>query len=164
MVRCMGINQGRWTAQLDGDFVVFLIGARLSDPERLGPAGELLMAMIDMLAELEQDPSKGLLGYQAFGGVGGVIVQYWRSFEALEDYAKNPGAKHAPVWRAWNRLVDDERSGAGIWHETFKVAAGQYEAVYGNMPLTGLARAGTALTVSDARESARQRMGASENR
>jgi hypothetical protein len=156
----MDINPGRWTAQLDGDFVVFLIGARIDDPAKLGPAGELLMAMVDMLAELEQDPAKGLLGYQVFGGVGGVIVQYWRSFEALEAYAKEPDAKHQPVWRAWNRLAEDEHAEAGIWHETFQVAAGKYEAVYGNMPLTGLQLAGRALTVGEARDSARQRMGA----
>src|SRR4051794_39326561 len=122
----MEINAGRWTAHVDGDFVVFLIGADIRDPSQ-GEAGELLMAMVDMLAELEQDPDAGLLGYQVFGAVGGVIVQYWRSFEALEAYARNPSAKHAPVWRAWNQLAAGERSGAGIWHETFKVAGGGYE-------------------------------------
>jgi Domain of unknown function (DUF4188) len=156
----MGINSGRWTAALDGDFVVFLIGAELRDPEQAGPAADLLVAMIDMLVELEQDPTKGLLGYQVFGALGGVIVQYWRSFEALEAYAKNPAAKHAPVWRAWNRLAEGELAGAGIWHETFQVSAGRYEAVYQNMPLTGLQKAGTPMTVTEARGSARQRLDA----
>lgn len=156
----MGINSGRWTATIDGDFVVFLIGAELRDPEQAGPAGDLLLAMIDMLGELEQDPSIGLLGYQVFGTIGGVIVQYWRSFEALEAYAKNPAAKHAPVWRAWNRLAEDELSGAGIWHETFQVSAGRYEAVYQNMPVMGLQKAGRPLQVSEARASARQRLDA----
>lgn len=156
----MEINRGRWTAQIDGDFVVFLIGADVRDPEQAGPAGELLMAMVDMLGELEQDPSKGLLGYQRFGAIGGVIVQYWRSFEALESYARNPDAKHAPVWRAWNRLGEDETASAGIWHETYQVRAGSYEAIYQNMPATGLQNAGTAVTVDEARASARQRIGA----
>ena len=89
-----------------------------------------------------------------------MIVQYWRSFEALEGYAKNPSAKLAPVWREWNRLAEDERSGAGIWHETYLVPAGRYEAVYQNMPITGLQNAGTAITVSEASTSARQRIGA----
>jgi len=83
----MEINAGRWTADIDGDFVVFLIGARVQDPEQAGPAVGLLMAMVDMLGELVQDPAKGLLGFQQFGDVDGVIVQYWRSFEALEAYA-----------------------------------------------------------------------------
>jgi hypothetical protein len=155
----MEINSGRWTALIDGDFVVFLIGAEVRDPEQAGPAADLLAAMIDMLAELEQDPTKGLLGYQVFGAISGVIVQYWRSFDALEAYAKNPAAKHAPVWRAWNRLAEGERSAAGIWHETFQVTAGNYEAVYQSMPITGLQKAGTPITVTEARGSARQRIG-----
>jgi hypothetical protein len=151
-------NPGRWTAQLDGDFVVFLIGAAVHDPGAAGPAGALLMQMVDMLAELEQDPSAGLLGYQVFGDTGGVIVQYWRSFEALEDYARNPGARHAPVWRAWNTLAEGDLAAAGIWHETFKVPAGAYEAVYANMPPTGLQRAGTPTTITEAKATARQRI------
>jgi hypothetical protein len=156
----MEINTGRWTARIDGDFAVFLIGSEVRDPARAGPAAALLMAMAGMLAELVQDPAQGLLGFQQFGGVGGVIVQYWRSFEMLEAYAKNPSVRHAPIWRAWNRLAEDERSGASIWHETFQVSAGHYEAVYQNMPVTGLQRAGTPIAVNEARASARQRLGA----
>ena len=155
----MDIQPGRWTAELDGDFVVFLIGAVVHDPAVAPEATALIMTMSDMLAELEADPSSGLLAYTRHGEPGkGVIVQYWRSFDALESYARNPGARHAPVWRAWNRLAADDRSGAGIWHETFKVAAGSYEAIYQNMPKIGLQQAGRALTVSEARDSARARL------
>ena len=31
----------------------------------------------------------------------------------------------------------------GIWHETFLVRAGEYECIYNNMPLRGLAKAST---------------------
>jgi hypothetical protein len=30
----------------------------------------------------------------------------------------------------------------GIWHETYRVAAGASESIYGNMPRVGLARVG----------------------
>jgi hypothetical protein len=152
-------QRGRWTAELEGDFVVFLIGAMVHDPAVATEASGLLMAMTDMLDELEADPSKGLLGYTRHGEAGhGIIVQYWRSFDALEGYARNPGARHAPVWRAWNRLASDDRNAAGIWHETFKVSAGDYEAIYQNMPVIGLQRAGRPQTVTEARDSARARM------
>ena len=155
----MVIQPGRWTAELDGDFVVFLIGAMVHDPVAAPEAARLLMAMAEMLDEVEADPSHGLLGYTRHGEPGhGLIVQYWRSFDDLERYARNPGARHAPVWRAWNRLAADERSGAGIWHETFKVAAGDYEAVYQNVPVMGLQNAGRPLTVTEARDSARARL------
>jgi hypothetical protein len=155
----MDLQPGRWTAELDGDFVVFLIGAMVHDPAVASEAAQLLGAMADMLDELEADPEKGLLGYTRHGEPGrGVIVQYWRSFDALESYARNPGARHAPVWRAWNRLAADDRNAAGIWHETFKVAAGNYEAIYQNMPVIGLQKAGRSLTVSEAKDSARARL------
>ena len=155
----MAIQPGRWTAEIDGDFVVFLIGAMVHDPASATEASRLLMAMADMLDELEADPSKGLLGYTRHGEPGhGLIVQYWRSFDALESYARDPGARHAPVWRAWNRLASDDRNAAGIWHETFTVAAGAYEAIYQNMPVIGLQKAGRPLTVTEAKTSARARI------
>lgn len=156
----MQIQQGRWTAQLDGDFVVFIIGASVHDAAAGPEAISLIMAMSQMLEELSADPESGLLGFESHGeGVRGVIVQYWRSFDALEAYARNPGARHAPVWREWNRLASDDRSGVGIWHETFKVAAGDYEAIYQNMPAIGLQKAGRPLTVTEAHDSARVRIG-----
>ncbi|MFZ2014893.1 MAG: DUF4188 domain-containing protein [Nocardioides sp.] len=129
------------------------------DPEVATEASGLLLAMADMLDELEADPSSGLLGYTRHGEPGkGVLVQYWRSFDALEAYARNPGARHAPVWRAWNRLGSEDRAGAGIWHETFKVKAGDYEAIHQNMPVMGLQNAGRPITVSEAKDSARARL------
>ncbi len=155
----MVLQPGRWTAELDGDFVVFLIGAMVHDPAVAGEATGLLMAMTDMLDELEADPSQGLLGYTRHGEPGkGVIVQYWRSFEALEAYARDPGARHAPVWRAWNRLGSDDRGAAGIWHETFQVHAGSYEAIYQNTPVMGLQKAGRPVSVTEAKDSARARL------
>ena len=62
IIAIMDINTGRWTADIDGDFVVFLLGAEVRDPEHSGRAAALLLAMVDMLGELVQDPAKGLLG------------------------------------------------------------------------------------------------------
>ena len=142
------INQGRWTAQIDGDFVVFLIGAR---PSRL----HLLRSMTDlggrrgmkyMLDHLVAHPEKGLLGYEM--GLK-TIVQYWRSFDHLEAFAKDTDDPHLDVWRSyWKRVGKSTRT--GIWHETFLVRAGEYEAVYGNMPTYGLAKASRAVRVADA--------------
>ena len=46
------------------------------------------------------------------------------------------------------------------WHETYLVAAGQYEAVYGNMPPHGLGKVGRLTSVGQS-SSARNRLGAS---
>jgi Monooxygenase af470-like len=43
---------------------------------------------------------------------------------------------------SFNQRVGEDGT-VGIWHETYQVAAGQYECVYNNMPRFGLAIAGT---------------------
>jgi Monooxygenase af470-like len=141
----------RMTAELDGDFVVFLIGARFND--KLQFARGLLdlggrRGMKHMLDYLVAHPEKGLLAYEM--GIP-TIVQYWRSFEQLEAFANDRGDPHLDVWRQyWRRVGRSGRSGrSGIWHETYLVKAGQYEAVYGNMPAHGLGKAGRLVPVSE---------------
>src|SRR6478609_6836081 len=74
---------GRHTAELDGDFVVFLIGARfdLRHPIRTFQDLGGRRGMSHMLKYLTEHPEKGLLGYEM--GLP-TIVQYWRSYEHLE--------------------------------------------------------------------------------
>ena len=50
----------------------------------------------------------------------------------------------------------------GIWHETYRVHAGEYEVIYGNMPRFGLALAGDHVPVTAKGRSAARRIGASE--
>ena len=47
----------------------------------------------------------------------------------------------------------------GIWHETYVVQPGQYEAMYGNMPIFGLAAATKHIPAVGRHETARRRMG-----
>lgn len=123
---------GRWTVDVEGDFVVFLIGFRVSPSWRALRAVPLLATMPKMLTDLQRDPSKGLLGFH--GGRGfGPIIQYWRSFEHLERFARSPSDRHAAVWREWFRRAQHLNPAVGIWHETYLVRAGEYEAIYGGM-------------------------------
>jgi hypothetical protein len=132
------VNEGRWSARIDGDFVVFVIGAR---PELLHPIRSFrdiggLKGMQHMLKHLSEHPDRGLLGHQS---AGFLIVQYWRSFEHLEAFANDASDPHVPAWRRyWKRVGRDARS--GIWHETYLVRGGEYEAIYANMPPTGLGK------------------------
>jgi hypothetical protein len=147
----------RMTAEIEGDFVVFLIGARFSKLQLARSFADLggRRGMKHMLDYLAARPEKGLLAYEM--GLP-TIVQYWRSFEQLEAFAKDRDDPHLEVWRRyWRRVGRTGRT--GIWHETFLVKAGQYEAVYGNMPPHGLGKAGRVIPVSDA-SSARERIGA----
>jgi hypothetical protein len=138
----MGIFEGRHSARIEGDFVVFLIGMRINKPWKVHRWLPVFVAMPRMLRDLQRDPESGFLGgTQGLLTTGPTIVQYWRSFEHLERFARDPGARHLPAWRAFNRLVRGSGD-VGIWHETYRVRAGEYEAIYGNMPRVGLARVG----------------------
>lgn len=142
------VRQGRWTAEIDGDFVVFIIGARLNS--KLQAVRALIdlggrRGMNHMLRYLTEHPEKGLLGYE---NMGFTVIQYWRSFEHLEAFAKNTDDPHLEVWRSyWRRVGKSTRT--GIWHETYLVRAGEYEAIYGNMPPHGLGKAATLVPAAE---------------
>jgi len=132
---------GRMTADIEGDFVVFLIGMRFNKPWKIHKWWHAFTAMPRMLRELARDPDAGLLGYlQTIGPRGPVLIQYWRSVEQLEKFARDPRYTHRPAWKKYNQLVGGSGD-VGVWHETYQVKAQQFESVYANMPRHGLATA-----------------------
>lgn len=147
----------RVTARMEGDFVVFLIGMRINKPWKVHRWLPVMLSMRRMMRELERHPESGCLG-QIPGR--GFIVQYWRSFDDLEAYARDPDQLHWPAWTEFNKRIGRSRGDVGIWHETYRVRAGEFECVYSGMPPFGLARASRTLDVTGDRESARGRMGA----
>ena len=149
------IIPARMSAEIEGDFVVFVIGMRINKPWKLHKWLPVFLAMPRMLKELELRPESGFLG-SIPGGL--MVVQYWRSFEHLEAYARNQDGLHRPAWVAFNKRMRECREDVGIWHETYMVRAGQYEAINSGMPRWGLGRAGTLFPASGRREAARDRV------
>jgi len=145
----------RMAAEMEGDFVVFAIGMRVNKPWKLHKWLPVASAMRRMLKELERHPESGFLGSISSGLM---LLQYWRSFEHLEAYARSRDHLHWPAWVAFNRRMRDNRGDVGIWHETYKVEAGQYETVYSGMPRFGLGTAGRLVPASGRKESARGRL------
>ena len=86
-------------------------------------------------------------------------MQYWRSFDHLERYARNRDALHWPAWVDFNRRMKETRGDVGIWHETYRVRAGEYESIYSGMPAHGLGKASARAAVTEEIDSARQRLG-----
>jgi fumigallin biosynthesis monooxygenase-like protein len=152
---------GRFTAQCQEPFVVFLIGMRVNRVFDLRWL-RVARAMPLMIAELKRTPNLGLLHAEFFIYWRGVaVVQYWRSFELLHAYAHARDANHLPAWAEFNRRIGTDGS-VGIWHETYTVAPGQFESIYGNMPRFGLARAVNHVSVTGILDSARGRIGKSQ--
>jgi len=151
------IFPGRFTAELDGDFVVFVIGMRVNRLWKVRRWWPVFTAMPGMIKELSAHPEKGLLGVTGAWIGGPASIQYWRSFEELERFARNPDDPHLPAWQRFNRAIGSSGD-VGIWHETYKVSAGAYECIYSNMPVRGLAAAGRHVPVGTGRERAAERI------
>jgi hypothetical protein len=150
---------GRFTAQMDEPFVVFLIGMRINHLFAFKKWIPAFLAMRDMLIVLRRHPSIGALGSQIIfyrRGVG--VIQYWRSFDDLEKFARDKSDPHLGAWRRFNQAIGTDGS-VGIWHETYLVEARQYEGVYNNMPLFGFAAATEQVPATGRRETARRRLG-----
>lgn len=145
----------RVTAELDGEFVVFLIGMHVNRPLQVRAWLPVFLAMPRMMHELRAHPELGLLATQ-FHGL--TLVQYWRSVEHLNAYAASREHAHLPAWRDFNRNVKKAAGAVGIWHETYLIKPGQYETVYVDMPKSGLGRAGQLIPTTGHRQGARGRM------
>ena len=153
------IQSERMTADLDGDFVVFMIGMRINAPSKIHKWLPVVRAMPRMLVELHRQPELGFLHAEMWFARTTIMVQYWRSMEQLMAYAKLRTAKHLPAWQAFNKSIGVDGS-VGIWHETYAATSGSYENVYVNMPPFGLGRAGKLHQALGARKSATCRLDA----
>ena len=155
------VHKGRYTAQIEGDFVVFLIGMRFNRIFLIHKWLPVVRAMPRMLKELFQHPELGMLEARTFlSGRTLMVVQYWRSFEHLHAYAHARDKTHLPAWAEFNRRVGGNGA-VGIFHESYLVSAGGYECVYANMPRFGLAKAGEMVPAVGRLQSAKSRLGES---
>src|SRR5579864_1632169 len=151
----MAVIASRMSADMDSGFVVFLIGMRINKPWKVHKWLPVFLGMPKMLKELEASPDSGFLGHAS---AGLTIMQYWQSFEQLEAYARGKDKSHWPAWLAFNRRMAKSRGDVGIWHETYVVQPGQYEAIYSGMPAYGLGKAGRLIPATGNREDARARL------
>ncbi|MBC7664295.1 MAG: DUF4188 domain-containing protein [Caulobacter sp.] len=153
------IRSERMTADLEGDFVVFMIGMRINAPLKVHKWLPVIRAMPRMLVELHRQPALGLIHAEMWFARTTIMVQYWRSMEQLMAYATSRTAAHLPAWQAFNKSIGTDGS-VGIWHETYSASAGSYENVYVNMPPFGLGRAGRLHAASGHRKTAAGRLDA----
>jgi len=131
----------RVTAKVNQDeLAVFLIGFRINKLWKVHKWMPVARAMGRMLKELNEADHSGLRHVENWFGRTSILVQYWDSFDALQAYAVDKSQEHIPAWNAFNKAVGSNGD-VGIWHETYRVHAGDFECVYNNMPRFGLAAA-----------------------
>jgi len=156
----MKTNNERLSAQMEDDFVVFLIGMRINRIWKFWKWLPIFVAMPGMLKELASNPGSGFLSGDAWFGRTIILVQYWKSTDDLIRYAHDKDSKHLPAWRRFNRAIG--KSGdVGIFHETYPIAKEGFEVIYANMPAFGLGRAGTLVAAEGKMQGAKSRLAAS---
>lgn len=151
------IHTGRMTASKDEGFVIFIIGMRINKFWKIHKWLPVALAMPKMIRELKENSELGFLSQESWFGRTTIMVQYWKSFNHLESYAKNKNSEHFPVWKFFNEQISNNGD-VGIWHETYLLNKGSYECIYNNMPLFGLAKAGQHLPVTGNRKTAKSRL------
>ncbi|BDA43927.1 probable monooxygenase af470 [Coccomyxa sp. Obi] len=149
------------TAHIKGDFVVFHIGLSVHNWWQMRTWLPAVQAMPAMLKELKENPECGFLGGHAYLGNPTLLVQYWRSFDQLMEYARAPSRQHFPAWMRIRELMRATDS-FGIYHETFKVRAGEYECIYMNLHPYGLGGAMGPVPIKGRYNTARGRAGESK--
>lgn len=139
-----GRNEGRVMADIEGEFLVFVVELRVYQWWRFWKWVPVVRAMGSMLTELIQKPEYGLLNFEYwFAFRRQLFLMYWRSYEHMHDWVLNKDATHIPGWKLLNQLMKDSPNVLGFWHESFVVHPYEYEAFYRNVPTVGLGRAGS---------------------
>lgn len=142
----MDVKAGRYTANYPDDFVVLFIGMRVNKLRRLREWLPVRRAAFAMTKEALNLPDSPLLNSITVWSVSDprvfFFVQYWRSFDELMAWANDTDLQHKPAQKAFFRRTA-YNGNVGVWHETYKVNAGQFETIYANMPRMGLGSAGT---------------------
>ena len=138
----MSTQPGRRTVASEEALAVFLIGLRINRWHRPDAWLPALAAMGPMLAELYADPASGFLGHRTTLAAGGpLLVQYWRSAEDVQRYARAHDQRHRPAWSAFYARARRSPGAVGIWHELYDVAPGAAHATYVDTPSLGLHKA-----------------------
>lgn len=151
------VYSGRFTTENDEKIVVFLIGMRVNKRRAVHKWFPVFSAMPGMIKELYTHKEElGFLSMESYFGLRTtVMIQYWRSTDDLLAYAKMQ--KHLSAWKNFNKKAGNNDA-VGIYHETYEVEAGNYESIYGNMPLHGLGKAMEHVQITPERVSAGKRL------
>jgi hypothetical protein len=160
------IFPGRFTAQISAQieepFIVLILGIRVNRLLLFWKWIPAFLSSLPMLYTLVLHRAAGFLGGQAtffWPGVG--LIQYWRSFEDLERFARSKSHPHLKAWRWYNKAIGANGS-VGLWHEAFLVKPGCHEVMYDNMPLFGLSAATKPVPPGELRVAPRLHLGEEE--
>lgn len=141
--------------------VLFMVGMRINALWAVHKWLPVTLAMPRMLLEQTRNRDLGMIGTPRSFWSGRIVmvVQYWRSYEQLESYAKAGEHSHLAAWRAFNRRTKGNRAVA-VFHETYVIGQDAHESIYVNVPGSILLAAAVGSgDVHGGSESSRERLG-----
>jgi hypothetical protein len=153
-----GVFSGRYTAEMADPVILFAIGMRVN---RLLAVHRWLLPTFNTLRlwiHLKTSPPEGYLYgylYLYWRGIG--MMQYWKNFDSLEAFAHDMNQPHLKSWRQLAVQTESDRT-FGYWHETYEIEPDKTEAIYGSMPVFGLAAASNHVELKAKENSARGRL------
>ena len=151
----------RTMADVKEPLVLFLIGMRINTLWRVWEWFPAFLAMPTMIVELYKNPELGFMRARTeMAGRTITVIQYWKSFEALEAYASMSDRKHRPAWTAFYKRATSGTGAVGIYHETYVIRPGEVKSLYVDMPAGfGLGGAVGAKPITPKTETVRERKG-----
>ncbi len=155
----MQIFNGKYTSKPEEPFVLFIFGMRINNLFFIWLWIPFLIRLYRMVRRLRNFPDSGLMNaHLFFTGKGLGVMQYWESFDKLENFALDSNDMHVPNNKKYKKSVG--KSGrVGIWHETYVIDQCKFETLYYNMPKWGLAKATNRhIEIPIVQEQARQRI------
>lgn len=159
------IVKGAMTDAVEGEFCVFILGARSNTASKLDlgfkTVGDNFTKIIQ---ELERLPAEcGYLGGDSYvttnlqRGSHFTSITYWRSYEHMIRYTHDRKLAHTSAMKA---VIDTvyKSPNTGIWHETYIVKPGQHESIYLNCPPVGLGAAAGLMPATGPHKTSRGRI------
>lgn len=149
---------GRHHADVQGEVVVFPIGMKIN---RWWAIHRWFTPMINTIRLWRHvqfvRPDGYLSGYLFFYARGVGMMQYWRDFESLEEFARDSERPHLAAWRQLVSQTSGDQT-FGYWHETYVIDAANSETIYGSMTPFGLGAAVGHASIDRTSENARSRL------
>lgn len=152
------IFPGRYTASATQPLVLFAIGMRINRLHAIHRWLRPTINTVRLWRHMQWVRPKGYLGgylYLYWRGVG--MTQYWQDFDSLVAFSHDASQPHVAAWQQLAKLTRHDQT-FGYWHETYLVAPGTSEAIYGSMPRFGLAAATAHVPVGARTDSAPARL------
>lgn len=128
----------RYSATLDGDFVLFIVGMRINRLCAIHIWPAILLRALRIIRSATPG-ANGLLSREiVISGKGIALITYWDDFDQWEEFG-NSDNHHRSSWKYFYERVINSKA-VGLWHELYSIKQGEYQTIYMQMPPKGLSR------------------------